>query len=765
MKKRILSFILTLVLLVGMLTLPVFGAGDADSRELEAKGQQHIYVGAKGTENAPKADGIVSEGEYRGSASAKFIGLSVSKLTSAYHFFDYDDDNIYVAITLLGDKDFKNGVSGYELNLAFPTSGGFSDYYSRVVINLDFDKEGVVKVGKSSYLDQHNGSYHKFFDIDSRIITEAMGKRDEQRSNTVYELVISKSALKEEAGVVMTDRIIFYTKTRGVSGTYLYHFEMDEATRAAIAMTYPEHSYPRDTWTGHVVHFCGKSEGSGINTLDGAAVKSYGDGRYGLRFKTVIDKELFDTAVSENGIENIKVGTLIMEKKALRAAGGILTKEALKAAGAEYLDVIADVNEPYEATSDGYLFVGSIRDITDRKADYVAVGYLEVGEKVIYSENDTERTVSGVAFAALRDISKLPSDEYKNTVKVTNGKETTTIKASLFDAYSPYTVDEMLGFYKLAAGYNLGILPYYRDTLMKESGDIRVATSNVHFHHFKMNMPNATETEKQNAVYLHVETLMQIDADVLCLQEVSNSMYNGSDYFYKKRLEPILITKGYTEVDVKTDAFPNGTSAENAANVNYTPIWYKSDVLTLVEAEHVYFTTVGYNPDGGLSSAKSYTWALFEENSTGKKFIVISSHMTSSESAVLNMLRMLDASEVMQKIDELEKMYNVPVMVLGDFNTRPYSDPYKIMLSGNLVNANRLASDVVNASYSTFHSYPGYSFGVGAQKLTPTIGTDIIDHIFVSKEGLNLKNYQTFLTDNAIISTDHVPLSIDFTLN
>jgi len=761
--KRVLSFLICLAILAGAMILPTFALDGLDSRELESKGQQHIYIGSKGIDNAPRVDGKIENGEYRGKASAKFIGLDTSRLSSAYHYFDYDDDNIYIAIELIGDKGFAAGKSGYEFNLAFPTSGGFSDYFSRVVIDIAFNTRGQASVTGASYLDQHNGSYHKFFKIDPVFVTEVAGAHNTQSYKTVYEFVINKSALKDEAGVCMTDRVIFYTKVKNSFGTFLYHFEMDETTREAIAKAYPEHAYPRDTWTGHVVHFSDRITDAKINTLDCAAVKDYGEGRYGLRFKTVIDKEYLDGIVAEHGAENVKVGTLIMEKNALRAAGGTLTKEALPEGG--YLSVIADVAAPYEVSDSSYSFVGSVTDITDRKADYLAVGYVEVNGAVTYSANDTERTVSGVAYAALRDISKLSNEEYKNKVRVTNGKQTTTIKASLFDAYSPYTEDEMLGYYKLAAGYNLGILPYYRDALIKEAGDIRVATSNVYCHNFKLNYEGATAEEKNAAVYLHVETLMQIDADVLCLQEVSNSIYNGHDYRYKDRLEPMLITRGYTEVDVKTDAFPNGTSAANAVNVNYTPIWYKSDVLTLIEAEHVYFTTVGYNPDGGLSSAKSYTWALFEENSTGKKFIVISSHMTSSESAVLNMLRMLDASEVMQKIAELEKMYNVPVMVLGDFNTRPYSDPYKIMLSGNLVNANRLASDVVNAAYSTFHSYPGYSWGRNAQKLTPTIGADIIDHIFVSKEGLNLKNYQTFLTDNAIISTDHVPLSIDFTLN
>ncbi|MBE6596424.1 MAG: hypothetical protein E7641_02030 [Ruminococcaceae bacterium] len=763
--KKILSLVLSLLIVIPMFAFGGYAAEPLDIRELEAKGQQHIYVGSKWAAQPPVLDGVIGEGEYQTSAEAKFKNAE-SYLSGAHHHISYDADYIYIGVKLDGDKAYKDGVCGYRVNLAFPTSGGFSDFYSRVEIGVFSDENGDM-IPSVRFYDQYNGRAAYIFTLDSAVVADAVRGRDKTTRTTCYEIAIDKAVLQREAGVVMTERVLFFTTLINALGSYEYRLEIDSATAAGIAAAYPEHSQPQDSWVGHVIHFSDQpAESEKIDTVDGAAVKLVKDDVFSLRFKTTVDKSYLDGLVAEKGKDNVKVGILMAEKSFLEASGGVLTLEKAEEMGSEYslVNIVSNVDNAYESTDDAYSFVGSVRGISDETGEYFAVGYVKAGDQVTYASHVSERTVAGVAYAALRDISKSKAEGYGQTLKVANNKEAPSTALAAYTLNTPYAEAEQNALYRMASGFNLSILPYFRDIVARQEGDIRVATSNVYFHHFRVVYPNATEAEKQAAVDNHVKSMMEIDADVLCLQEVSDKMYGSYDYKYQTRLNPRLRQKGYTEAAATVGEFPAGSTSSNLVGVNYTPIWYRANVLTLEACEHVFYTSVGYNPDGGLSSSKSFTWALFTEKATGKQFIAISTHMTwAGDAVVSNILRKLDASEVMMKVSELEKKYNVPIMVMGDFNSDPTTDPYKVMLGGNLVNAKTVAKDVINGAYATYHTFPTLS-NKTAGRYTPLLGK-AIDHIFVSREGLNIKNYQTLISDNIISSSDHIPLSIDFTIN
>ncbi len=762
--KKILSLALSLLIVIPLFAFSGYAAEPLDIRELDSKGQQHIYVGSRWTSQPPVLDGVINEGEYQVSADAEF--KDPENFNDVFHYISYDADYIYIGVKIEKDRAFKDGVSGYQFNLAFPTAGGFSDFYSRAEINIISDAQGNM-VTKAGFYDQYNGRNPYKFTIDSAVVSEAVRGRDRSTVTTCYEVAIDKAKLQWETGAVMTDRVLFFTKLITALGTYDYRLDIDSATKNAIAAAYPEHSQPQDSWVGHVIHFSdAPAESEKITTVDGAAVRLIKDDVFSLRFKTMVDKAYLDGVVTEKGSDNVKVGVLIAEKSFLEASGGVLTLEKAGEIGKEYnvVNIVAAIDAAYETTDDAYSFVGSVRGITDERGEYFAVGYVKAGDEIIYAPDMRERTVAGVAYAALRDISLSKVDGYGENIRVARNVEVSSTALGAYTLFTPYGEAEQNALYRMASGFNLSILPYFRDIVAKQEGDIRVATSNVYFHHFRVVYPNGTEAEKQAAVDNHVKSMMEIDADVLCLQEVSDKMYGKYDYKYQTRLYPKLRENGYTEAEATVREFPAGSTSSNLAGVNYTPIWYRADVLTLEACEHVFYTSVGYNPDGGLSSSKSYTWALFTEKATGKQFIAVSTHMTwAGDAVVSNILRKLDASEVMIKVSELEQKYNVPIMVMGDFNSDPTTDPYKVMLGGNLVNAKTVAKDVINGAYATYHTFPTLSNNA-AGRYMPLIGL-AIDHIFVSGEGLNIKNYQTLISDNIISSSDHIPLSIDFTIN
>ncbi len=291
-----------------------------------------------------------------------------------------------------------------------------------------------------------------------------------------------------------------------------------------------------------------------------------------------------------------------------------------------------------------------------------------------------------------------------------------------------------------------------------DTSDIRVASSNVYFHYFS-GTKDLTEEDKIAHAQLLADTLRDIDADVLLLQEVSAKVFSYSDKTkdcqWHERLDPMLEAYGYTDTNPVIAPLPKSAAdAGNPEGVNYTPILYKADVLDLVDCGHKFYGSVAMNPDSFLSSSKSYTWALFERKTTGKRFVAFSTHLTyHGDAETGNRLRTEDANDVIAKMEELEALYpGIPMLLMGDCNCVVGSDPYKA-LEKKLVNAKTEAPKLVNENLSTIH-------GIGT---APGYG-GIIDHVMVTPKRFEITQYQTFANLNVINMSDHVPVGIDFKL-
>ena len=286
--------------------------------------------------------------------------------------------------------------------------------------------------------------------------------------------------------------------------------------------------------------------------------------------------------------------------------------------------------------------------------------------------------------------------------------------------------------------------------------DIRVISSNVYFHYFKNN-PTFTDEDKDAHADLMADTLASTNADVLLLQEVSGRMLGKNlDYMWHERLDPRLEKHGYTMADPEIAPLPKSSAdAGNPENVNYTPIWYRADVLEVVDCGHRFYDSVALNPDAYLSSSKSYTWVLFKEKATGKQFIAFSTHLTwHGKPDEANLFRVQDVQNAMRKMAELAEKYpNVPMMLMGDCNCVVGSDPYREFTQYGLINSKDVAKVCINPTLSTIH-------GLGS---TPGYGT-IIDHAMITDFGLNVKMYQTLANLNVINMSDHLPVGIGFTL-
>lgn len=265
--------------------------------------------------------------------------------------------------------------------------------------------------------------------------------------------------------------------------------------------------------------------------------------------------------------------------------------------------------------------------------------------------------------------------------------------------------------------------------------DIRIASNNVYFH--------GTPANRKNLLLSGID---KMDADVLMLQEVSSTWHN--------LIDSSLVSMGYTAVPTSTENISGVT-----ANDNYTPIWYRSNVVELIKYGYDQFESVKYKPDSYLSSSKSYTWALFKDKATGKQFVSISTHFTwasSNFNPTPNELRVSDANEIKALVQSLQTKYgsNIPIVVMGDLNCKQNEDPHTVLDSiMNSVRLDGLAKYKNNLSYGT----AGYEFG----SLPYKEWGYIIDHTFVSGSGYNINQYQHVINEYSLNASDHLPLLID----
>ena len=323
---------------------------------------------------------------------------------------------------------------------------------------------------------------------------------------------------------------------------------------------------------------------------------------------------------------------------------------------------------------------------------------------------------------------------------------------------------------------------------------------------------------------LSAEVVNAYKPDVIGFQEFNDCNRNDGwwstdallrGYGYKEVIEfeytrKFINDKGEKcEIRISND----GTRVTN----NFTPIFYNPEKVTLVEADFVPYgerDEEGYHLlDSGRANpfsnyyymhndyfSKSLTWAVFKDNATGKKFGYISTHFWYAGGPDGNAARVTNAKLVMEQVEKITAKYpGISMFVGGDLNCNVYSDPYKVLIDGGLVDVQTLAEKADGRR--TFHAYPTYNpkfvEGVKYTEIDakikdntesnnsvkehirdgyigmwtawkPVVGNydSGIDHILVHDPDKNfdLKLFQIVANKMALLTSDHCPLICDFNL-
>ncbi len=301
------------------------------------------------------------------------------------------------------------------------------------------------------------------------------------------------------------------------------------------------------------------------------------------------------------------------------------------------------------------------------------------------------------------------------------------------------------------------------DLLAKDDGDIRILSTNLYFEN---------QTRERAATYLNILPLY--NADFLCIQEM--------DSIWHLLLDNEIPKLGYTAVPTVGE----GEYANKKHADNFTPIYYRADKYKLVVGGYQPFSSVKdtkenvfvkypelaklndtqkqnvlneyvkngvtYGCVGHLS--KSFSWAVFESLESGERFCVISTHMTHDNSATIaNVRRMYDVKEVLAKKDAIAAEYDIPVMILGDFNFNSTTTPYSLMKNGGMIES--YSSCEVRESF-----YTGHTLGV----MPNSFGGNPIDMCFHT-EGIDANKTQIIVNEHTAFYSDHFPITFDFSIN
>lgn len=218
-----------------------------------------------------------------------------------------------------------------------------------------------------------------------------------------------------------------------------------------------------------------------------------------------------------------------------------------------------------------------------------------------------------------------------------------------------------------------------------------------------------------------------------------------------------------TSKDLKKYYSVNIQKHSDNKTYNYTPILYRKDLYTKLEAG-VEFLRQRYE----LTNTKSLSWVVLERNADGQRFIVVNMHGAIWLSTYVlpdgetydtmrtkaNSWRIDNAKQMLEKITELQKKYgDIPAFTTGDYNFNKNAGAYTTMKSTGLSSASEKAPTV--SSGASYHETVGTA---------PSATGLPIDHIFYSAELSYAYVYCIGKTQTDLNASDHCPVYADFKL-
>lgn len=182
----------------------------------------------------------------------------------------------------------------------------------------------------------------------------------------------------------------------------------------------------------------------------------------------------------------------------------------------------------------------------------------------------------------------------------------------------------------------------------------------------------------------------------------------------------------------------------------FTAIFYRKDRLTSTRDSTFWCSETPGRPGLGWDAAcnRTVTWAAFVDRHTKRAFYVFNTHFDHRGVKA----REESARLLLRKIPTIAE--NAPVIVTGDFNCIPGSEPYKIVTGRPVQKGMRQLVDARHISENGHHGPHGTftDFNVHAVPKEP------IDFIFVSRDWDVVSHATLSDTFDGRLPSDHMPV-------
>jgi endonuclease/exonuclease/phosphatase family metal-dependent hydrolase len=188
----------------------------------------------------------------------------------------------------------------------------------------------------------------------------------------------------------------------------------------------------------------------------------------------------------------------------------------------------------------------------------------------------------------------------------------------------------------------------------------------------------------------------------------------------------------------------------------FTAIFYNKDRLKILTDSSFWLSPTPAQPGIGWDAAlnRTVTWAKFRDNFNGRQFFIFNTHFDHlGETARTESAKLLH-----RKIKEIDG--DSPIIVIGDFNSIPKSETYRILTSPGKGTSSRKLFDSRKISQNTPSGPKGTFTGFDMT----AIPEQPIDYVFVS-EKITVFNYAV-LADKfeEKYPSDHFPVLIEISI-
>ncbi|MBO5269904.1 MAG: endonuclease/exonuclease/phosphatase family protein [Clostridia bacterium] len=199
-----------------------------------------------------------------------------------------------------------------------------------------------------------------------------------------------------------------------------------------------------------------------------------------------------------------------------------------------------------------------------------------------------------------------------------------------------------------------------------------------------------------------------------------------------------------------------------------TPIVYRPDKFELVDSDFSLFPDEFPGHEGIFNNGQTKSWTLgvFRVKENGKLLIFVSTHLwyksgnpaSKSYQPYSDEARAYQLGIVMDKVEEYQKKYNCPAVVVGDLNANYNSLAVQSALSRGYKHGHDIAVEYADESMGYHYCFPA---GFETKYRTDPFPA-AIDHILVkdADEGF-VRRFERFSPEYYYPLSDHSPAFID----